>query len=198
MTKRTKKCKITSTHILNILTVVLIIVTVFSIKATNKITEVSLYLDELRQKEIISSRIENIKKLDIELQANEVYAKEILEELPTYRDSTLVPNVKFSIIILNTLGNDIGDLDSELIGDIQLIKDLLVILNDNIWNTWQHKNNMQKKDDSIDRLQQNLNVLLNVEGENYNIRKLIFDLHGVKVELDKKLKQLRKNEKERT
>lgn len=177
---------------LNVLTIILIIVTIFSIKATNRITNVSLYLDNLRQKESINLDIENIKKLDIELQANKIKAERILKETYTFRNSTIYPNIRFSTTRLDTLGNAIGDLDSELIGDMELIKDLLITLNTNIENTWQHNDDMQMKDDSIDRLEQNLNVLLNFEG--YNIQKLIFNLHGKKMEFDKELEKINKNQ----
>ena len=187
--KTFKIIKIINDWVLAILTAILIIVTISSIIATNRITQVSLYLDNLRQKESLISNIENLEKLDIELQANKLKAEIILKELPTYKGSTLVPNVKFSTTRLDTLGNIIGDLDPELIGEMELVRDLLVILNNNIENTWQHKDNMQLKEDSVNRFEQNLNALLNIEGD-YSIQKLTFDLHGKKLDFKRKLEEL--------
>jgi len=72
MSKKIKQFIRSPLNISNILTVILIIVTIFSVIATVKITNVSLDLDKQRQKEGIISKINYIDKLIIELNENKI------------------------------------------------------------------------------------------------------------------------------
>lgn len=184
-------------NISNVLTIVLIIVTISSIIATVQITKVSLELDKQRQKELIISKIDYVDKLILELKENKGKLDIINKSIESYRDnidgpidtiSTIRLENSFDIINNKTL---IQELNAYNTG-FKIIKSNLNEINDAIL-----ANNMIGKNNSLDKLKKNiqgeLNGIRNFDNYViYGIPDLIQKLESYKVNLEKELIELNK------
>lgn len=194
----TKIKNINPSVILNFLTLILIIVTIISIIATQRITDVSLSLEKIREVEKLSLQIEQVDKLIIELENNLGTARELYNQIDTYKNNTLIPNTKFFVTRINSVPEITTNLDKDLVNEIENYKLLFEMILNNIENIKNNNPDPSYKNDAIDRTQQNLDVLINGgRVNNVNIIKglphLIEGLEQHKSKLEKKLTELEKD-----
>lgn len=179
------------------LTLMLILVTIFSIIATIQITKVSLALENQRQRELIISKIDYVEKLILETSLNNQILKDnslSLNELKTNEGYFLQD--KISITRIENADDFIDN--NSIIMELDTHLTILKLIKGNLDNIKQNSinNDNKGKNITIDIALQNINVLLNgVKNDNNELKSLqslIDELEIYRIKLEKDLMDLRK------
>jgi len=188
--------KTNQTTVLNWLTGILIVVTVFSIIATVGIVSVSVYLEKMRQRENIVFQIEQIDKLIIELENNQETASRLYIDIDSMKNNTEIPNVKLFHIRIDSVP-ELVKLNNSLLNETEKYKVLIEAISRNIENVQNNNPNAELKNDSIDRTKQNLNLFLNggrVNGQKIEgVPDLISKLKDHQLKLKQKISEINNN-----
>ncbi len=169
----------------NILTSVLIIVTISSVIATCGIISLTRSLENTRQKELIVSKVQFVDKLILELKENEGKLEHLNKSLDEFRDNNANPIDTISIVMLENSFDFIDD--KELVQDIFAYLTGFRLLKKDI--EYLPVGDMIVKNDTITKTRDNLNGLLagakNYDGHViYGISKLIEKLESYKSKLE--------------
>lgn len=179
--------------ILNFLTLVLIIVTIFSCSATVKITKVSKQLDDIRKRDLILSQIDNTQKIISEAESNLRELNSLYKHLNEYLNSTDYPADRIYITRLENANDVLVGADKSLLDDVnEYVKGFNILKIDLASIPLSNSNEKE-----IKRTKQNVNVLLNGgESFGYTIKGLSNLIEQLKDYLkikEKELKEFNKN-----